>query len=94
MKLLGVILTSNLSWQAQADYMCQRAYSRIWMLRRLKPLGASQEEFNEVYITQITCLLECVIVVWNSGFTKGQVSQIESVQKCALAVILYKEYNH
>ena len=94
LKLLGVILTSNLSWQAQADYMCQRAYSRIWMLRRLKPLGASQEELVEVYITQIRCLLEFSVAVWNSGLTKVQVSQIERVQKCALAVILDKEYNH
>ena len=35
LKLLGVILTSNLSWHAQADYMCQRAYSRIWMLGQI-----------------------------------------------------------
>ena len=88
LKLLGVILTSNLSWHAQADYMCQRAYSRIWMLRRLKPLGANQEELIDVYITQIRCLLEFAVAVWNSGLTKGQVSQIERVQKCALAVIL------
>ena len=51
LKLLGVILTSNQSWHAQADYMCQRAYSRIWMLRRLKPLGANHEELIDVYIT-------------------------------------------
>ena len=97
LKLLGVILTSNLSWHAQADYMCQRAYSRIWMLRRLKPLGANQEELIDVYTTQIRCLLEFAVAVWNSGLTKGQVSQIERVQKCALAVILdreYYNYNH
>ena len=72
--------------------MCQRAYSRIWMLRRLKPLGALQEALIEVYRTQIRCLLEFAVAVWNSGLIKAQVSQIERVQKCALAVILDKEY--
>ena len=61
LKLLGVILQSNLSWQAQADYMCQRAYSRIWMIRRLKPLGATQDELIDVYTKQIRCLLEFAV---------------------------------
>ena len=97
LKLLGVVLTSNLSWQAQTDYMCQRAYSRTWMIRRLKPLGASQEELIEVYATQIRCILEFAVAVWNAGLTKAQVNQLERVQKCVLAVILdqnYKNYDH
>ena len=66
--------------------------SRIWILRRLKPLGASQEELIDVYIKQIRCILEFAVAAWNSGLNKGQIGQIERVQKCALAVILDKEY--
>ena len=88
LRLLGVMITSNLSWQTQADYMCKRAFARVWMLRRLKPLGASTKELMEVYITQIRCLLEFAVAVWNPGLTKAQINQIETVQKCALAVIL------
>ena len=89
------MITSNLSWQTQADYMCKRAFARVWMLRRLKPLGASTKELMEVYITQIRCLLEFAVAVWSPGLTKAQINQIERVQKCALAVILdYLSYNH
>ena len=62
------------------------------MLRRLKPFGVSQEEIVGVYITQIGCILEFAVAVWNPGLSKGQIAQIERVQKCALAVILDKEY--
>ena len=90
--ILGVIITSNLNWQAQTDYMCKKAYSRIWILRRLKPLGANQEELIDVYIKQIRCILEFAVAAWNPGLTKGQIGQIERVQKSSLAVILDKEY--
>ena len=32
-KLLGIIFQSNLRWQANTDYICQKAYSRMWMLK-------------------------------------------------------------
>ena len=97
LRLLGVMITSNLSWQTQVDYMCKRAFARVWMIRRLKPLGATNDELMEVYRTQIRCLLEFAVAVWNSGLTKAQINQIERVQKCVLAVILdseYLSYNH
>ena len=34
-KLLGLIFQSNLRWQANTDYMCKKAYARLWMLRGL-----------------------------------------------------------
>ena len=35
-KLLGVKITSNLRWDANTQYICAKAYSRLWMLRNLK----------------------------------------------------------
>ena len=40
-RLLGLVLKSNLSWQANTDQMCQKGFARLWMLRRLKKLGAT-----------------------------------------------------
>jgi hypothetical protein len=91
-RLLGVVVTSNLNWQAHVDYMCTKAFSRLWMIRRLKPLGATIEELIEVYQTQIRCLLEFTVAAWNSGLTKVQINQLERVQKCALAIILQEDY--
>ena len=97
LRLLGVVVTSNLSWQPHVDLMCKKAFTRMWMLRRLKPLGASVKELLEVYQTQIRCLLEFAVAAWNSGLNKAQVKQLERVQKCALAIIIeadYKSYDN
>ena len=81
-----------MKWQSNTEYICKKAFSRIWLLRRLKPLGASDKELLEVYETHIRCILEFCVPVWNSGLTKTQINQIERVQKCALAN--YVSYDH
>ena len=62
------------------------------MLKRLKKLGASQNEIKYVYFKQIRCVLELAVAVWTPGLTKGESHQIERVQKCALHVILGDDY--
>ena len=39
-KLLGVVMTFNLSWTANTDYIVERCNGKLWMIRRLKKLGA------------------------------------------------------
>ena len=92
LRLLGVVVTSNLNWQAHVDYMCTKAFNRLWMIRRLKPLGATTDELIKVYQTQIRCILEFAVAAWNSGLTKAQINQLERAQKCALAIILQEDY--
>ena len=48
-KLLGVKIRSDLNWSENTDYICQRGYGRLWMLRRLKVLGANESELIDVY---------------------------------------------
>ena len=86
--LLGVQLQSNLKWNSNTDYICTRGYARIWMLRRLKANGADLTDLVDVYTKQVRCTLELAVPVWSSGLTRGQVSQIERVQKAAVAVML------
>ena len=92
-KLLGLVFKSNLSWQANTDQMCKKAYARIWMLRRLKKLGASRIDMLDVYNKQIRCVLELAVSVWVPGLTLAENYQIERVQKCALYVIMGDSYN-
>ena len=35
-KILGTIITSDLKWKANTEYMIKRGYSKLWVLRRLK----------------------------------------------------------
>ena len=92
LKLLGVTIRSDLNWSSHCDQICRTAYARMWMLRRLKPLGAKVEELIDVYEKQIRCILEFAVAAWNPGLNKAQISQLERVQKCALAIILEENY--
>ena len=80
--LLGIHFQNNMSLQSNTDKMCRNGYSRIWMLRRLRKLGASHTDMLDVYFKQIRCVLEMAVVVWTPGLTKAESVQIERVQKC------------
>ena len=92
-KLLGVKLRSDMRWCDNTDYICKEGYSRLWILRRLKGLGASQEELLDVYQKQVRAVLELAVPVWQPGITKKERYQIERVQKCALNIILGEHYS-
>ena len=50
MKLLGVIISSDLKWNLNTQYITKRGYSKLWMLRRLKSHGVNQNELVDIYI--------------------------------------------
>ena len=95
-KLLGVVLTSDLKWEQNTQYIVQRCNSKVWTLRRLKKLGASKEDLLDVYFKQIRSILEYASPVWNSGLTGDDIINLERVQKTVLHIILgdsYKSYS-
>ena len=96
MKLLGVILTSDLKWHENTKHITKKAFGRLWLLRRLKTMGASTTTLLDVYCKQVRSVLEFAAVVWDSGLTLENTTQIERAQKSAFAIILgaeYKSYN-
>ena len=92
MKLLGVKISTDLKWHSNTEFITKKAYSRLWLLRRLKLFGANQKELLDVYCKQIRSTLEFAAVVWHAGLTQTNTSDIERVQKSALAIILGSQY--
>ena len=92
MKLLGVVITEDLKWHENTAHITTKAYRRLWMLRRLKSMGASREVLIDVYNKQIRSILEFAAVVWHAGLKKEDVTKIERVQKSAFAIILGAQY--
>ena len=43
-RLLGVILTSNLSWSANTEFIIEKCKKKLWILKRLRKLLASQSD--------------------------------------------------
>ena len=92
-KLLGLMISKNLKWEANTEYICKKAKKKIFLLRNMKISGLSQAELVDAYIKEVRSLLELAVPVWNSGLTQEQSLKIERVQKSSIAAILGPKYS-
>ena len=53
MKLLGVVISSNMKWHVNTEYITRRGYSRLWILRRLKLFGLTVEDLLDTYMIKL-----------------------------------------
>ena len=91
-KLVGVILSENLSWGKNTTYICDKARQKIWMLRRMVKLGLDKLTMYDVYTKEVRSILELAVPVWHSGLTKHQSMEIERIQKISFKIILGTNY--
>ena len=91
-RLLGVIISSDLSWSAHVHDITTRATQKLWVLVRFKAMGATREQLLMVYTTRVRTTLEFAAPVFNSSLTQEQNRKIEMVQKKACAILLGSSY--
>ena len=75
-KLLGVVVRSDLKWYDNTNHICKKGYQRLWILRRLKKLGATKHELLDIYYKQVRSVLELAVPVWQPGLTQQEIRQI------------------
>ena len=92
LKLLGVVVRSDLKWSSNTEYIVKKANSRLWTLRRLKNLGASEDDLVDIYTKQIRSVLELAAPVWHGRLSQADRQDIERVQKSALHIVLDSDY--
>ncbi len=80
-KLLGIIITSDMKWEANTKHLTSKGYARLWMLRNLKQYGASEVDLLTVYKTQVRSVLELACTVWSSALTHVDKREFERVKK-------------
>ncbi len=85
-KLLGVIISSDLTWNAHIDYICTKASKRLYALRILKRSGAPANDLITVFCAFIRPVLEYASPVWHFSLPQFLADQIESIQKRALKI--------
>ena len=78
-KLLGMHISQDLSWDRNCQEICRRAYSRLSLLTKLKYAGISTEDLIEVYILFIRSIIEYCAVVYHSSLTVKQSDKLESI---------------
>ena len=92
MKLVGVVISSDLRWGKNTQYICEKATQKLWTLRRMKLLDLDEDILIDTYTKEIRSILEFAVPVWHSGLTAKQTRDIERVQKTALTIILGHNY--
>ena len=93
-KLLGLIITDDLTWKANTTSLVKRAYSRMIILKNLYSFGVPIRDLVEIYTLYIRSVVEQSAVVWSSSITQGEQIELERVQKVALRIILKDQYSH
>ena len=78
-KILGLIFTNDLKWDAQIDSVCRKASQRIFILKRLKTLLTKEDQIR-VYNALILSVLEYNSAVM-VGMSKKNLSSLEKVRK-------------
>ena len=92
-KLLGLIVSNDLSWSRNTLSLIKRANSRMELLRRISSFSAPLKDLVQIYITYIRSILEQSCVIWHSTLTKEDSDNLERVQKNALRNILKERYS-
>ena len=87
-KVLGVIISSKLSWSEHITYIHGKASKRIYNIIILKRSGVATPDICKVYCACIRSILEYAAPVWHSGLTQEQSHMLENIQKRVLKIIL------
>ena len=77
--IFGVNFTTNLKWNENTEYICKKAYSKMWAMRRMKALGLDTFTLMDFYIKKVRVHLKLAVPVWHSLS-----SDIERVQRVSI----------
>ena len=87
LRILGVMITPDLKWEANTAHIIKKAMSKIWILRRMRQLGVDERTIADFWAKEGRVHLELAVPVWHSGLTVRQSAAIERVQRIAVAAI-------
>ena len=93
-KLLGVIISDDLKWNQNTNYLIKKAYKRMELLRKASHFTVSKFDRKMIYTLYIRSVLEQSCVVWHSSLTQENTDDLERVQKAAVKIILGNQYKN
>ena len=97
LKLVGIFINSELTWNDHIEYTVKRVNSVIWQLTRFKRVGADRDSLIKFYILKIRSIIMFGAVCFHSSLTQEDSRKLELQQKRSLACILgleYRSYSH
>ena len=91
-KLLGTIITSDLKWAKNTEFLVKKANARMRLLHKIAEFPPPTEDLLTIYNSYIRSILEQSCTVWHSSLTQDDSENLLRVQKSALRIILGDEY--
>ena len=91
-KLLGSIISSDLTWWANTNMITTKAYQRLELIKKLYEFNVPLADLTHIYTLYVRSILEFNCCVWHFGITKTESEDIERVQKIACKIILKENY--
>ena len=91
-KVLGLIITPNLSWRKNTDALISKANKRLFILRNLSKFPIPNNELVLLYGQFIRSILEFNSNVWFSSITEDESDDLERVQKTVCKMLLKDKY--
>ena len=92
-KLLGTIVSSDLTWHKNTQLLVKKGYQRMTMLRKLYQFDVPKEDLVMIYCSYIRSVLEYNSNVWFLSITEEEKEDIERVQAIACRIILKDNYS-
>ena len=93
-KLLGSLISSDLTWWANTNLITTKAYQRLEILRKLYEFNVSLSDLSHIYTLYVRSILEFNSCVWHFSITEAEVGDIERVQKIACKIMLKENYTN
>ena len=92
-KLLGLIISSNLKWNAHIEHLIKKTSKRIYSVRLLKRASVAEQDLVTFYTTCIRSVLEYACQAWFYSTPNFLLEQLESIQRRTMRVI-YPDHSY
>ena len=86
-RILGIIVTESLKWEAHVELICAKAMKKIGVITRLIELKLDYKFILDVYEKEIRSILEYGAIVYHSGLTQKLSNKIENIQKIYFRIL-------
>ena len=93
-KILGTIITSDLSWNKNTDSLVKGANASMRLLHAASKFTRKLSDLKQIYIMFVRSQLEKSVAVWHSGLTNLNKEMIERVQVSSMKAIFKKQYTN
>ena len=90
-RLLGLLLDSNLTWWPLVTDIYKRCSKKLWCLVRLRDAGATPEQLITMYKLRIRSILDYCAPAYHPLLNGLQSDHLEKIQRRALQIIRGRE---